>query len=104
VEDLTGSDDVHRAALESLDQAGVAFGPRRTPPAAGDRPDTRRIGALVRAERLLVQASDCADEGELVEIVKSACARRGLPYDTSSVRRALDSERYKAAHLARRAS
>ena len=64
-----------------------------------DRPQTRLVEVVIRKERLLErhEAEPDVTEADLVESVKSRCASLQVPYDSTTVGRALDSEQMKRA-------
>lgn len=69
--------------------------PYDSPPRPREKPDVRLLEALIRKEHLPVEPVNGYDEGDLVEVVKLAAARRDVAYDTESIRKAIESERYK---------
>lgn len=70
---------------------------RRSRETSSGKPAERVIAALARA--VLSDHPAVEDEGELLELVKGACARANLLYDSRSAARAIDSAR---AQLRRR--
>lgn len=62
------------------------------------KPDERVLAALVRA--VITDHPTVMDDGELKDLVKDACARVNLLYDSGSVARAIDTARAQLRRMA----
>ena len=69
-----------------------------------DVPKVRTIAALIRLEGIQLEPEAGHDEADIAADVKTACAERGLPYDSRSANSAIESERVKRRRGLARAS
>lgn len=60
-----------------------------------DTPKVRTIAAVIRREGIQVAPTPDHDEGDIADEVKTACGEYGIPYDSRSVTKAIESQRFK---------